>query len=159
MLKLSSMNDYFAQFEPLTQANFITRMKQEQTNVRRMINRVHTIRETSFIQSGYAVVEALALLLIIGLLMLKIEPFYESMFIMGLATFFILYMIFLIKDLDNPFDYVESAEGGNEVSLKPLDDLIDRVGKKCDRSRTFDPFPMEGNCAGSDHHYGEAGPD
>ncbi len=130
MLKLSSMNGYFAQFEPLTQANFITRMKQEQTNVRRMINRVHTIRETSFIQSGYAVVEALALLLIIGLLMLKIEPFYESMFIMGLATFFILYMIFLIKDLDNPFDYRESAEGGNEVSLKPLDDLIERVGKK-----------------------------
>lgn len=130
MDKLSSMNDYFAQFEPLTQANFITRMKQEQSNVRRMINRVHSIRETSFIQSGYAVVEALAVLLIFGLLMLKIEPFYESMFIIGLASFFILYMIFLIKDLDNPFDYDGSGDEGNEVSLKPLNDLIDRIGKK-----------------------------
>jgi hypothetical protein len=129
MLKLSSMNDYFAQFEPLTQANFITRMKQEQSNIRRMINRVHSIRETSFIQSGYAVVEALAVLLIFGLLMLKIEPFYESLFIVGLASFFMMYMIFLIKDLDNPFDY-NGGDEGNEVSLKPLNDLIDRIGKK-----------------------------
>jgi len=129
MEKLSKMNDYFAQFEPLTQANFITRMKQEQTNVRRMLNRVHTIRETSFIQTGYAVVEVLAVLLIFGLLILKIDPFYESMFIVGLASFFILYMIFLIKDLDNPFDYVGNGREGNEISLKPLNDLIDRVGR------------------------------
>jgi hypothetical protein len=130
MFKLSTMNDYFAQFEPLTQANFIARMKQEQTNVRRMINRVHTIRETTFIQSGYAVVEALAILLIFGLLILKFEPFYESMFIVGLAVFFILYMISLIKDLDDPFDYAQGGDDGNEVSLKPLNDLIDRIGTK-----------------------------
>jgi hypothetical protein len=130
MQKLSMMNDYFAQFEPLTQANFITRMKQEQSNVRRMITRVHTIRETSFIQSGYAVVEALALLLISGLMILKIGPIYESLFVVGLASFFILYMIFLIKDLDNPFDYDENGKVGNEVSLKPLNDLVDRIGGK-----------------------------
>jgi hypothetical protein len=105
-------------------------MKQEQTNVRRMLNRVHTIRETTFIQSGYAVVEALAVLLMFGLLILKIDPFYESLFITGLASFFILYMIFLIKDLDNPFDYDDNGVEGNEVSLKPLNDLINRIGRK-----------------------------
>jgi hypothetical protein len=130
MQELSKMNDFFAQFEPLTQANFIARMKQEQTNVRRMLNRVHTIRETTFIQSGYAVVEALAVLLMFGLLILKIDPFYESLFITGLASFFILYMIFLIKDLDNPFDYDDNGVEGNEVSLKPLNDLINRIGRK-----------------------------
>jgi hypothetical protein len=111
----------------LTQANFITRMKQEQNNVRRMITRCHTIRETSFIQTGYAIVEALAILLISGLLMLKMEPFYESVFITLLVSFIVLYMIFLIKDLDNPFNYSEHGDDSNEISLKPLNDLLNRM--------------------------------
>lgn len=127
MSKLNGMNDYFAAFEPLTQANFITRMKQEQNNVRRMITRCHTIRETSFVQSGYAIVEALAILLISGLLMLKMEPFYESVFITMLVSFIVLYMILLIRDLDNPFNYAEHGDEGNEISLKPLHDLTKRV--------------------------------
>jgi len=129
MEKLGRMNDYFAQFEPLTQANFITRMKQEQTNVRKALTRVHTIRETTFIQSGYAVVESLAVFLIFGLLILKMEPFFESLFIVSLASFFIIYMLFLIRDLDNPFNYVNDGKEGNEVSLKPLNDLVKRVGR------------------------------
>jgi hypothetical protein len=35
----------------------------------------------------------------------------------------------LIKDLDNPFDYVENGESGTEISLKPIHDLI-RTFKK-----------------------------
>jgi hypothetical protein len=127
MSKLNGLNDYFAAFENLTQANFITRMKQEQNNVRRMITRSHTIRETSFIQSGYAIVESLAVLLISGLLMLKMEPFYESVFITLLVSFIVLYMIFLIKDLDNPFNYSEHGDDSNEISLKPLKDLLNRI--------------------------------
>jgi hypothetical protein len=130
MDKLTSMNDFLFQFEALTQANFITRMKQEQSNVRRIITRIHTIRETSFVQSGYAIVEILAVLLIFGLLLLKMEPLYESLFVVSVVSFIILYMLFLIKDLDNPFDYSEKGDKGNEISLKPLLDLIVRVGKK-----------------------------
>ena len=33
-------------------------------------------------------------------------------------------MLFLIKDLDNPFDYSINGENGTEVSLKPLHDHI-----------------------------------
>jgi hypothetical protein len=127
MSKLHGMNDFLAGFEPLTQANFITRIKQEQNNVRRMITRCHTIRETTFVQSGYAIVEALAVFLTIGLLMLKIEPFYEALFITLLVAFIILYMILLIRDLDNPFDYAGHGNDSDEISLKPLCDLLERV--------------------------------
>jgi hypothetical protein len=130
MDKLTRMNDFFFHFEALTQANFITRMKQEQSNVRKIITRIHTIRETSFVQSGYAIVEVLAVLLIGGLLLLDMEPLYESIFIVCVVSFIILYMLFLIKDLDNPFDYSEHGDKGNEISLKPLQDLIERVAKK-----------------------------
>lgn len=125
--KLSRMNDYFLSFELLTQANFIVRMKQEQSNVRKLITRIHIIKKTSFVQSAYAILEALAVLVIIGLLILKVEPFYEAVFFTILVSFLVIYMIFLIKDLDNPFEYEKYGEGGSEVSLKPFHDLLDRL--------------------------------
>jgi hypothetical protein len=127
MNELRQMNEFFFRFEPLTQANFIVRMKQEQSSIRRIITRAHTIRETSFIQSGYAIVEALAVLLILGLLLLKMEPVYESMFIAGMVSFLVLYMFLLIKELDNPFNYSEHEDSVNNVSLKPLHDFLKRV--------------------------------
>ncbi|MFA6889078.1 MAG: hypothetical protein WC254_06300, partial [Candidatus Woesearchaeota archaeon] len=64
------------------------------------------------------------------LLLLKMDPFYESLFFIILISFMVLYMIFLITDLDNPFDYSETRIVGNEISLKPINDLIIRVNKK-----------------------------
>jgi hypothetical protein len=130
MAKVSGLNDYFAGLEPLAQATFINRLKQEQTLIRRQITRVHTIRETNFIESAYAIVEALAFFVILGLLAMKQEPFYESAAFTIVVSFLVLYMLFLIKDLDNPFEYETYGESGSEVSLKPIHDLIKRVNQK-----------------------------
>jgi hypothetical protein len=65
-----------------------------------------------------------------GLLVIKIEPFYASLFLTLLIAFLISYMIFLIKDLDNPFDYSQNGETGTEISLKPLHDLISELEEK-----------------------------
>lgn len=125
--KLGGMNDYFAHFESIMQANFLARMKNEQSTLRRMIIRVDNIRDMSFIQSAYAIAELLAFFVITGLLILKVEPFYEVLFFTMLVSFLLIYMIFLIRDLDNPFDYSEHGESGTEVSIKPIHDLIKRI--------------------------------
>jgi hypothetical protein len=127
--KLHQMNNYFAEFESSMQASFLSRMKNEQSNLRKMIIRVDNIRDMSFIQSGYIIVEILAFLVVVGLLVMKIEPFIESVFSTMTVSFLLIYMISLIKDLDNPFDYSAGSEGGTEVSLKPLHDLITRVNE------------------------------
>jgi hypothetical protein len=126
--KLHQMNDYFSEFEGLMQANFLARMKNEQANLRKMIIRIDNIRDISFIQSAYAIVEFLAFFVITGLLILKVEPFYEALFFTIGVSFLLIYMIFLIKDLDDPFDYSEHGENGTEVSIKPIRDLIERLG-------------------------------
>jgi hypothetical protein len=129
--RLHKMDDHFAELEPMMQANFLTRMKNEQANLRKMVIRIDNIRDISFIQSAYAIVELLAFFVVTGLLILKIEPFYESVFFTMIVSFLVVYMIFLIKDLDNPFDYAEHGETGTEVSIKPIHDLTDRlVGKE-----------------------------
>lgn len=129
MNKIDGLNDFFLAFESLTQANFIARLKQEQSAIRRMLIRIHTIRETSFVSGGYAIAEAITVLLIIGLLFVRIDPFYEALFFVSAIAFLQTYMIVLIKDLDNPFDYGEE-KGPDEVSLKPLDDLRLRIEEK-----------------------------
>ena len=122
--KLGQMNDFFVEFdkEGIIPA-YIVKMKNEQNNLRKLILRVDTIRDTDFIGSAYAIVEAMGFLTGLGLIMIKIEPFYASLFFTLLVTFLISYMVFLIVDLDNPFDYSEKGESGTEVPLKPLHDL------------------------------------
>jgi hypothetical protein len=128
--KVSDMNTHFAKLEPQTQPTFMGRMKQEQNAIRKMVIRVNTIRDLNFVESAYAVVEALIVLLLIGMVLLKLEPFYESMFFVFIVSFMSLYMLFLIRDLDNPFDYKDYGENASEISLKPLKDLYNRLYQK-----------------------------
>jgi hypothetical protein len=126
--KISSMNDYFVALDKEgIQANYIIKMKNEQNNIRKMIMRIDTIRDTEFVGSAYAIVEAMGFLTVSGLLIIRIEPYYASLFLTLLITFLISYMFLLIKDLDNPFDYVTRGETGTEISLKPIRDFAKMI--------------------------------
>jgi len=127
MDKLLSFNDDFLAFESQTQANFIARLKQEQNAIRKMINRIHVIRETSFLGTGYAIAEIITFILVFGLIFVKMDPFYESVFFISFVSFILIYMIYFIKDLDNPFDYNDADNLVEEVSLKPILDTQKRL--------------------------------
>lgn len=119
--KISNMNHFFADFEKEgIQANYIIKMKNEQNAIRKLIMRIDTIRETDFVSSAYAIVEIMGGLIAVGLIIMKIEPFYVSLFFTVIVTFLIYYMVYLIKDLDNPFDYFTNGETGTEIALKPI---------------------------------------
>jgi hypothetical protein len=124
MEKLDKMSDFFIEFDNQgLQVNYIIKLKNEQQNLRKMILRIDTIRDTEFTGSAYAIVETMGFFIAIGLIIMKIEPFYASLFFTILVTFLIFYMFLLIKDLDNPFDYSEKGESGTEISLKPVHDF------------------------------------
>ncbi|MCC6932853.1 MAG: hypothetical protein IT292_06335 [Deltaproteobacteria bacterium] len=127
MQKLSHFNEFFLAFEHLTQANFIARLKQEQSFIRKTINRAHAIRETSFLQAGYLIAELITLFLVLGLVFIKISPYYESIFFVAFVSFILVYMILLIHDLDNPFGYAEKDTQVEDVSLKLLVDADRRL--------------------------------
>lgn len=131
MKRLLSFNDDFLAFESQTQANFIVRLKQEQNLIRKMINRIHTIRETSFLGTGYAIAEIITFILVVGLIFIKMDPFYESVFFISFVSFILIYMIYFIKDLDNPFGYNEENSLVEEVSLKPVLDSRRRLEEYC----------------------------
>ncbi|MFA6280049.1 MAG: hypothetical protein WC612_04590 [Bdellovibrionales bacterium] len=128
--KLSALNTVFLALEPLTQANFIARLKQEQSNMRRIITRIHTIRETDFNPAGYAIAEILSFVLCLGLIFTEIKPFHESVFFVAFVSFVLIYMVLLIKELDNPFSYYEKDNLTDIVSLAPLQNFQKRFSEK-----------------------------
>ena len=127
LAEVAALNDSFLAFEPLTQPNFIVRLKQEQSAARRVLLRIHTIRDTSFVGPGYAIAELASGFLIAGLLFVQIDKLAESLFFVCLIAFLLIYMIMLIKDLDDPFDYRPEEAGGGEVSLHALDHLREEL--------------------------------
>jgi hypothetical protein len=142
--KLEGLSDFFLAFEPLSQPTFLSRLKQEQHSLRRSILRIHTIRETSFIQSGYAIVEVISFVLIGVLLLTKIEPFYESMLIMFPITYLLIYMPALIKDLDNPFDYRTTWGANDEVSLFELEAFEQRIADRISKLQGMVKVAVDG---------------
>jgi predicted membrane chloride channel (bestrophin family) len=129
MLLIEGLSDEFVLLEKYTAPNYVARLKQEQNNLRKIITRIHTIRETDFIFSGYFIASTTTNLLILGMVFLKIEPFYESLFFVGLVTYLLFFLLKLIRDLDNPFGYYEK-DSYEDVSIKPIDDAIYRLTEK-----------------------------
>ena len=122
--KVSLMNDFFVELDKEgVMANYIIKMKTEQSSIRKMVLRIDTTRDTEFVSSAYAIVQVMGLLIAFGMLIIEIGTFYSSLFFTLLVTFLISYMFLLIKDLDNPFDYSAKGESGTEISLKPVHDL------------------------------------
>lgn len=126
---ISSLVYLFTTIEPFIPANYTVRLKQEQNNLRRSVIRINTIRETSFIPSGYVISEIVTILLTVGLVLLKTEAVYESMFVVGLITFLFSFLSLLIRDLDNPFGYDERGSA-EDVSLAPVLGVIERLAKR-----------------------------
>lgn len=129
--EIEDLNRFFLEFQPLTQPNFIVRLKQEQSALRLLVFRIHTIKETSFVGAGYLIAEVSSLLLIVSLLVANVAPLGAELFLLGTITFLVAYMIFLVKDLDDPFDYDGDGKvGAAEVSLWPLDYLEGRMARE-----------------------------
>jgi hypothetical protein len=129
--RIEEFNRHFLAFQPLTQPNFIVRLKQEQSALRMLIIRMNTIKQTSFVGAGYVIAEIISVVLVVALLIADTRPLAAELFLLGAITFLLSYMILLIKDMDDPFDYDEHGRrGAVEVSLVALDNLERRMARE-----------------------------
>jgi predicted membrane chloride channel (bestrophin family) len=124
--KTRYLNSLFAKIENDTQANYIVRLKNEMAGLSRNIIRVDTIRDTNFISTGYQISISVTALMCFGLIFSKIDPFYESLFFVGVISFLMIFLILLIHDLDNPFAYDKKYSAEN-VSLYPIERILAEI--------------------------------
>ncbi len=126
IVELRAYNEHFSAIEPHTQANFLVRLKQEVASVRRMIVRMRNIREASVVAPAYAVAELFTAVVIFSLLFVDMGTLFESVLITTAISYLLIYMILLIRDLDNPFQYHDKAHLQDEIAIEPLD-AVDRT--------------------------------
>jgi predicted membrane chloride channel (bestrophin family) len=121
MADLRALNEPFRAFAPLIQPGFTTRLKSEQASIRKTVLRMDTMRRTSYVAAGYLIGEVTAVALVLVLLISDLGPLAPTLALVGLISYLLVYLIALIRDLDDPFEYLDGSPGAADVDLGVLE--------------------------------------
>ncbi len=97
---------------------FLVKLRTELINIDRISNRVLTITETSFIPAAYGIAELAVAAVLLVLLFVRTDPYYEGLALIGATSALLIGLIMLIKDMDNPFEVGKNSYA--DVDLKIL---------------------------------------
>jgi hypothetical protein len=103
------------------------RLMQDLAVILAKVNRVQTIRDTTFVPLVYWMADIASVLLFAGLVMARAENLSESVFFLAVISFIVILLLRLIDDIDNPFGLsdINSAE---DVSIELLEKAVERLG-------------------------------
>ncbi len=108
-----------------------SRVTGEQHNLRKLFSRVNVIKKTGFLTTGYALLEILTIVIIVLMLVAKFENETISIIIISFITQIFVYMIRLIRDVDEPFEYSPTGKvRAADIDLFPLLDYDQRAKKR-----------------------------
>lgn len=107
------------------------RITGEQHNLRKLFTRVNVIKKTGFLLTGYALLEVLTVVIIFLLLVSRFDNMTIGVIIISFITQIFIYMIRLIKDIDEPFEYSPTGSvNAADIDLFPLLDYDVRAKKR-----------------------------
>lgn len=126
----SSMNSINLDIDRLSEKNvppqFLVKLRTEVANIDKLSNRIQTIAGTSFIPAAYAIAELAVFTVLLVLLFVRTEPFYEGLALIGATSSLLIGLIMLIKDMDNPFEVGRNSYADVDMSLLfGLDEFLD----------------------------------
>jgi hypothetical protein len=142
-----------AAFEAMTRVNgLIQRLESEGAGpyasravpqllmVRRNVSRIDVIKRTGFLPPAYALLEVLIAMIIALALIARFKSLAAESLLVPFVALINIYMLRLIRDIDNPFDYETDGRdhGSGEVALFPLDEYRARLAGRLE-SRPLRP--------------------
>ena len=111
--------------------NYIARMKVEITNLKKLANRITVIKTTDFIPSVFVCIEAITIIFLSVYCLLAVDPWWGGLILVCIFTFVIFAILFLIRDMEDPFEYDGSGYSkSDEVSLEVLDNFQKEIEGK-----------------------------
>jgi hypothetical protein len=119
------------------------RIVNEIHGLRRSLTRMNVISRTGFLSTGYALLETLTVV-IVGLLMIsRFKSALAETLLVGLITLIYVYMVRLIRDIDDPFEYSDGGNAGAaEVDLEVLHAYRKRLAARMEPSPAAKPAPL-----------------
>jgi hypothetical protein len=131
MKTLEAIDDLNATFLELdrvgVQATYTSRLRNEQSALRRNVLRVYHVQRTEFLPSATLLIQAIVAIIITVLVFMEIEPTYEAAIILGFISFFFISLLRLLRIMDRPFHIEERTD--DDVSLFLLRNFVDRLNR------------------------------
>jgi hypothetical protein len=121
---LDCLNPYFAVMLNVGLPAVVNRVQAEQAQIRLLVHRVSVIRDTDFLKPAYALLEVFWVGAVTALFLIKDERFSENLVLSCLLFAAFTYLLLLIRDLDNPFNY--DGKSSVDVNLSLLHQTLDR---------------------------------
>lgn len=123
---ISELSRSFLEAEKLgIPANYIIRLKQEQSIIRKSVLRIYHIQRIHFMPSAYILAKTIVFLIITLLILTKIDPFYDSLIMVAFISYLFIYLIKLLHTMDMPFRIDEYTM--DDVSLFLLKETHERI--------------------------------
>jgi hypothetical protein len=99
------------------------------------VSRIDVIVRTGFLPPAYALLEVLIAMIISLVLIGRFRSIAAECLLVPFVALINIYMLRLIRDIDNPFDYEADGRdhGSGEVSLFPLDEYRARLAARVGR--------------------------
>lgn len=100
--------------------------------LRKSVSRIDVISRTGFLPPAYALLEVLLVMVLTLMMFAKFKNMVAEFVIVPTVALLNLYMLRLIKDIDDPFDFAPdgSKRGGAEVDLFPIDEYRERLASR-----------------------------
>ncbi len=118
-----------AQLERDGAGPYASRAIPQLASLRKTVARIDVISRTGFLPPAYALLETLLGLILVLVVAAKYKSMLAEFILVPVLTLIYVYMLRLIKDIDDPFDYAPdgSRRGGAEVELFPIAEYAVRL--------------------------------
>ena len=129
---MSGLNGLVQQLEREGAGPYASRAVPQVLAVRRSVSRIDVIARTGFLPPAYALLEVLIGMVIALVLIARFKSVAAECLLVPFVTLINIYMLRLIRDIDNPFDYEADGRehGSGEVLLYPLDEYRARLAAR-----------------------------
>ncbi len=115
---MDSINDDICKLaENSVAPQFLVKLRSELINIDKISNRIETITETTFIPAAYGIAELAVAAVLLVLLFVKTDPYYEGLALIGATSSLLIGLIMLIKDMDNPFEVGKNSYADVDLNI------------------------------------------
>ncbi|HSM82458.1 MAG TPA: hypothetical protein VLS96_12265 [Nodosilinea sp.] len=106
-------------------APIVARAQTEQAKIRLLLTQIGASRDTDFVGPAYVLLELFLVGAVIALLLIGADSFSENLVVSCLLFTSFTYLLLLIRDLDNPFQY--NGQSSVDADLSSLEEMRDRL--------------------------------
>ena len=129
---MSRLSGVLQQLERAGAGPYASRAVPQLLMVRRSVSRIDVIVRTGFLPPAYALLEVLIVMIISLMMIAQFRSVVAECLLVPFVSMVNIYMLRLIKDVDNPFDFQGGARDhtAGEVALFPLDEYRARLASR-----------------------------